>query len=100
MNMHFTDTAATGATAGANPADTAAAGAQDIPDAVVGGGFIMLRRNSIGRLKAPRCPYEHGTRESAEAEAARMALLNPGTEYVVFEMVARQIVLAGGERAE
>lgn len=96
MNMHFTET-----TAAAGTSTGAASHAElAIPDAVVGGGFIMLRRNSVGRLKAPRCPYEHGTRESAEAEAIGMALLNPGTEYVVFEMVARQIVMAGGEGAE
>jgi hypothetical protein len=82
MNMHI-----------APEAILAASPAHTIPDAVVGGGFAVFRRNSIGRLRGTRCPYEHGSLESASAEAARMAALHPGTEYIVFEAVARHIVV-------
>jgi hypothetical protein len=63
-----------------------------IPDAAVGGGFAVMRRNSVGRLRAPRCPYEHGSAESAIAEARRMAEVNPGCEYVAVQIVATEVV--------
>lgn len=62
-----------------------------IPDAVVGGGFAVMRRNSVGRLRAPRCPFEHGTAESAVAEAQRMAALNPGREYVAVQIISTAV---------
>ena len=62
------------------------------PEAVVGGGFAVIRRNSVGRLRAPRCPFEHGSLESAAAEARRMAGLNPGREYVAVQIVAVEVV--------
>lgn len=59
-----------------------------IPDAVVGGGFAVMRRNSVGRLRAPRCPFEHGSADAAIAEARRRAELNPGCEYVAVQVIA------------
>jgi hypothetical protein len=59
-----------------------------IPDAVVGGGYLVLRRNSVGRLKAPRCPYEHGSLASATEEAERMSRLNPGRTYLACYVVS------------
>lgn len=64
---------------------------QDIPEAVVGGGYLVLRRNSMGRLKAPRCPYEHGSLASAEQEAARMSKLNPGRAYPACYVVSEHV---------
>lgn len=81
MNMHF------------DSKTVASDAPNQIPPAVVGGGFIVMRRNSIGRFRGKLSPYEHGSLESATAEAARMALLNPGSEYVVMESVARQLVI-------
>lgn len=62
-----------------------------IPDATVGGGYAVMRRNSVGRLRAPRCPYEHGSAEAAVAEANRMAGLNPGREYVAVQVIATAV---------
>lgn len=61
------------------------------PDAVVGGGFAVMRRNSVGRLRAARCPFEHGSAGSAVAEARRMASLNPGREYVAVQIIAAEV---------
>lgn len=63
-----------------------------IPDAVVGGGYAVMRRNSVGRLRAPRCPFEHGSADSAVAEARRMAALNPGREYVAVQIIAAEVL--------
>lgn len=59
---------------------------KNIPDATIGGGWIVLRRNSVGRLRAPRCPYEHADEASASKEAGRMSLLNPGTPYCAMQV--------------
>jgi hypothetical protein len=62
-----------------------------VPEAVVGGGYAVIRRNSVGRLRAPRCPFEHGSAESARAEARRMARLNPGREYVAVQIISAEV---------
>lgn len=63
-----------------------------IPDAVVGGGFAVLRRNSVGRLRAPRCPYEHGSAAAALSEAARLRELNPGRDYVAVQVITAEVL--------
>lgn len=66
-----------------------------IPEAVVGGGWIVLQRNSVGRVRAPRCPYEHGSRSDAEAEAARRSSLSPGRQYIVFGVTSHNPSMRG-----
>lgn len=63
-----------------------------IPDAAIGGGYAIMRRNSVGRLRAPRCPYEHPSAESAISEARRMAELNPGREYVAVQIISTEVM--------
>lgn len=62
------------------------------PEAVVGGGFAVMRRNSVGRLRAPRCPFEHGSAADAVAEARRRAEQNPGREYVAVQIIAAEVL--------
>lgn len=64
----------------------------EIPEAVVGGGFAVIRRNSVGRLRAPRCPFEHGSAADAIAEARRRAAENPGREYVAVQVIAVEVL--------
>lgn len=63
----------------------------EIPEAIVGGGYAVMRRNSVGRLRAPRCPFEHGSAEAAVAEARRRAEQNPGREYVAVQIIAAEV---------
>lgn len=69
----------------------------EVPDAVVGGGYAVLSRNSVERLRAPRCPFEHGSAESAIAEARRKAAERPGRKYVAVQIIAE--VAADAEAA-
>lgn len=59
---------------------------------LVGGGFFVFRRGKrTGRVAialANHLPFEHASRESAEAEASRLAGLTPGERFVVLEAVA------------
>ncbi len=70
-----------------------------IPDAVPGGGFAVLQRNSVGRLRAPRCPFEHGSAADAVTEADRRAAQSPGREFVVVEVVHTALVSGAADVA-
>ena len=55
---------------------------------VIGGGFFVFRRGKkTGRVgvRLGTTPFEHGSYESASAEAKRLTDANPGETYVVFE---------------
>lgn len=66
-----------------------------IPEATPGGGFAVLQRNSVGRLRAPRCPYEHASAQEAVTEADRRAHQSPGREFVVVEVVHSALLRTG-----
>ncbi|GHC61300.1 hypothetical protein [Limoniibacter endophyticus] len=53
----------------------------------IGGGFFVFRRGKkTGRISAGNSlPYEHPSLASAAAEAARLAKMNPGETFEVFE---------------
>lgn len=57
-------------------------------EVVRGGWFVFRRGGTTGRIKidAAKLPFEHGTREAAMKEAARLANANPGVEFSVFHM--------------
>lgn len=59
------------------------------PGETIGGGFFVLRRASNGRLRTGHhChPFEHAKRESALAEAERLAA-KEGKRFVVLQQVA------------
>ena len=66
---------------------------------MIGGGFFVFRRGSEhGRIrpttkgKTTMLPFEHPTREAAEEEMERLAILHKGREFCVFEQVARRKV--------
>lgn len=55
---------------------------------VVGGGFFVFRRGKrTGRVGCffSTVPFEHGSFESAATEAQRMATVNLGETYEVFQ---------------
>lgn len=53
---------------------------------VVGGGFFVFQRNPrTYRVSPNRQPYEHPTRESAEAERDRLSAKYPGVAFQIFE---------------
>lgn len=56
------------------------------PAATVRGGFIVLRRARNGRLRAGYAPFEHGSLDDAETEAARLAAQHR-CEFAVFQEV-------------
>lgn len=56
-------------------------------DEVIGGGFFVFRRGvDTGRIRPGGSPYEHGTLESAQAEAERLAT-EYGGQYQIFGAV-------------
>lgn len=58
---------------------------------VVGAGYFVFRRGRTSRRIKPDFkgfPFEHATLQAAEAEAARLARLNPGNEFVVLQQVS------------
>lgn len=64
------------------------------PGEVIGGGWIVLRRgDDTGRIRPSFMTFEHPTRESAEAEAARLAASRPGYRFDVLGVVSGQMVV-------
>lgn len=59
---------------------------------VIGGGFIVGRREPGGRLVVANHPFEHGDREKAFAEAARLSKDNPGRVFVVLRVTEAVLV--------
>jgi hypothetical protein len=62
---------------------------------VVGGGFFVFRRGkTTGRIsrRVHVPPYEHGSREAAEAEATRLAVQYPGETFAVFQQITTRFV--------
>ena len=58
----------------------------------IGGGHFVFRRGlKSGRIRAPEWPFEHPTREQAEAEAEKLALRYPGEAFVVVSQVAARM---------
>ncbi len=58
------------------------------PGEVVGGGFIVARLGGkTGRIRASQWPFEHPSRESAEAEAQKLAAQMPKERFVVLAVV-------------
>ena len=50
----------------------------------IGGGFFVFRRTGgTGRIRVPEWPFEHPTRESAEAERDRLSNLYFGEKFVI-----------------
>lgn len=79
--------------------------ARAVKGEVVGGGFFVFRRgdrfNRVGLGKGDRkfyYPFEYPTFEAAHKEAARLASLNPGETYCVFEQKALYKI-EGGKQA-
>lgn len=59
------------------------------PNECIGGGFIVFRRGRrTNRIRPNHWPFEHPTREQAEAEARRLAELHPGRVFCVFRQDA------------
>lgn len=53
----------------------------------IGGGWFVFRRGDrTGRVRVSQWPYEHPTRESAVAEASRLAMEAPGYRYEVLRV--------------
>lgn len=68
---------------------------------VIGAGFFVFRRGrETGRIRPSQWPYEHPTREAAEAEAAKLAATMPGYTFDVLQVVASEISLTESEAAE
>ena len=58
---------------------------------VVGGGYFVFRRGRTSKRIKPDLrgfPFEHATLQAAEAEASRLARLNPGNQFVVLQQVS------------
>lgn len=56
------------------------------PDEKIGGGFFVFRRgDATGRIRPPQWPFEHPTKERAEAEARRLAAMQPGKLFIVVQ---------------
>lgn len=55
------------------------------PGEFIGGGWFVFRRTrGTGRIRVPEWPFEHQTRELAQAEADRLAARHPGETFAVF----------------
>ena len=59
------------------------------PNEVIGGGFFVFRRgNYANRVKPGPLPFEHGTFESAQTEAIRLANEHPGLKFIILQDLA------------
>lgn len=57
------------------------------PGEIVGGGYFIFRRgDGTGRVRPSMWPYEHGSAETARAEAERLSRAFPGYRFDVFEL--------------
>lgn len=50
---------------------------------VIGGGYIIAHRNTNGRIRTSKMPFEHPTQAAALDEAARLSEKHPGRTYVI-----------------
>ena len=57
-------------------------------EAIGGGWFVFRRGDSTGRIRGSIWPFEHGSREAAEAEARRLAVELPGYRFDVLGVAA------------
>lgn len=56
---------------------------------LIGGGYFVFRRgDDTGRIRPSHWPFEHPTREAAEAEAAKLAAAQPGYRFNVVQVVS------------
>lgn len=63
------------------------------PGEVIGGGYIVARRGrDSGRLRMHQWPFEHDTYESAHEEAQRLAVKNPGKQFVVIHQPVSEVI--------
>lgn len=54
---------------------------------VIGGGYIIAHRNTNGRIRTSKMPFEHPTSVAAFDEADRLAEKHPGRTYVILAVV-------------
>lgn len=66
---------------------------------VIGGGWFVFRRgDGTGRIRPAHWPFEHASKEAAEAEARKLAEANPG---LIFNVVGvANSFLSAAEPAE
>lgn len=55
------------------------------------GDHITIRLDEAGRICPASYPYRHESRKAAEAEATRLAEINPGTKFEVWSRVTGRI---------
>lgn len=62
----------------------------------IGGGYFVFRRTGgTGRIRAPEWPFEHPTREAADAERARLSTLYPNDTFILVVDEAKTARRAG-----
>ncbi|WP_375263226.1 hypothetical protein [Palleronia sp.] len=55
---------------------------------VIGGGHFVFRRGGgTNRIRPAMWPFEHGTAQEAQAEAAKLAAASPGETFLVVSEV-------------
>jgi len=54
---------------------------------VIGGGYIIAHRNTNGRIRTSKMPFEHPTQAAALDEATRLSEKHPGRTYVILAVV-------------
>lgn len=50
---------------------------------VIGGGYIIAHRNTNGRIRTSKMPFEHPSQAAALDEATRLSEKHPGRVYVI-----------------